>query len=96
MILMYLGNMALSENRFSEAEEYYKELLKVDRKYFEAYIALAGLVSKTDIEGARTLLRKCLIINPQYKQAIIALADTYRYSDPDIAEKYYDLARSVD
>ena len=34
-------------------------------------------------------------MNPGYKPAIIALADTYRGIDPDIAGKYDKLADSV-
>jgi len=33
-------------------------------------------------------------MNPRYKPAITALADTYRDSDPEIAEKYDLLAES--
>jgi hypothetical protein len=34
-------------------------------------------------------------MNPRYKPAIVALADTYRESDPEIAKKYDELANSV-
>jgi hypothetical protein len=34
-------------------------------------------------------------MNPRYKQAIVALADTYRHSNPDIAKKYDDLANTI-
>jgi hypothetical protein len=34
-------------------------------------------------------------MNPRYKPAIIALADTYRNSNPDIAKKYDDLASTI-
>ena len=94
-VLMYLGNIAREENRNNEAIQYYERLINADRKYFEAYVALAGLVIETDLMRARRLLRLCLTINPGFRPAIIALADSYRGTDPDIAEKYYELAESV-
>jgi len=64
-------------------------------KYFEAYTELARLVVDDDVRQARDLLRSCLTLNPGFRSAIVALADTYRKSDPDIAEKYDKLADSV-
>jgi hypothetical protein len=48
-----------------------------------------------DVKRARKLLTTCLDINPRYKPAIIAMADTYRNSDPDIAKKYDELANTI-
>ncbi len=95
IILMYLGNRSVSEKRLCEAEKYYKRLISVNRKYYDAYISMAKIVSVNDLTRARELLRKCLFMNPGFRPAIIALGDTYRESDPDIAEKYYKLAKSV-
>ena len=94
-ILMYLGNIAKSQNKTSEAIIYYQRLIKADRKYFEAYTGLSELLVDTDIIKARALLRTCLTMSPQYKPAIVALADTYRISNPDIARKYDELANSI-
>jgi tetratricopeptide (TPR) repeat protein len=94
-VLMYLGNIARTEERYDLAVSYYERLIEADRKYFEAYVALAGLVLKTDIMRARKLLRTCITINPLYKPAITALADTYRSTDPEIADKYDKLAESI-
>ena len=94
-VLMYLGNIARAENRSNEAILYYERLINADRKYFEAYVALAELVMEADLMRARRLLRTCLTMNPGFKPAIIALADSYRGTDPDIAEKYDELAESV-
>jgi tetratricopeptide (TPR) repeat protein len=93
--LMYLGNIAKSRNEPENASEYYEKVIRINRKYFKAYVELAGLVAGKDILQARKLLRDCLTINPKYKPAIIALADTYRTSDPVIAEKYYKQAEKV-
>jgi tetratricopeptide (TPR) repeat protein len=94
-ILMYLGNIARSQNRKDEAIGYYERVIEADRKYFEAYVALSELLTGTDILRARSLLETCLTMNPKYKPAIIALAGTYRISNPDIAKKYDDLAKSI-
>jgi tetratricopeptide (TPR) repeat protein/uncharacterized membrane protein YidH (DUF202 family) len=94
-ILMYLGNIAGAENRSDEAIKYYERVLSADRKYFEAYVALSGLLVDKDRTRARKLLRTCLVMNPRYKPAITTLADTYRSSDPEIAEKYDLHAESI-
>ena len=56
---------------------------------------LPELLIESDLMRARTLLRTCLTMSPGYKPAIIALADTYRKSDPDIAKKYDELANTI-
>ncbi len=94
-ILMYLGNIAKSRNNNDEAIGYYEKLISVNRKYFKAYTELSGLYAEKDLQKARKLLRDCLTINPEYRPAIMALADTYRKTDPDIAEKYDDLAATL-
>jgi tetratricopeptide (TPR) repeat protein len=93
--LMYLGNIARSRNNIDEAINYYEKVIRANRKYFEAYVSLAGLLTDSDLKRTRDLLRSCLEINPKYKPAIVSLADTYRDSDPDIAKKYDELANSL-
>ena len=95
-ILMYLGNIARSRNKTDEAIKYYEKLIKVNRKYFEAYTGLSELIADRDLKRARSLLRTCLTMNPRYKPAIIALAETYRRSDPEVADKYDELAKSIE
>jgi tetratricopeptide (TPR) repeat protein len=94
-ILMYLGNIARSQNNPEVAIRYYERVIEADRKYFEAYIGISELLIDKDVKRARTLLRECLSMNPRYKPAIIALADTYRKSNPGIAKKYDDLADKI-
>jgi len=94
-ILMYLGNIARSENKMNEAISYYEKVIRVNRKYFEAYVSMAELLIGNDVDRSRTLLRTCLKMNPKYKPAIIAMADTYRNSNPDIAKKYDELAETI-
>jgi tetratricopeptide (TPR) repeat protein len=94
-VLMYLGNIARTQNRAEEAIQYYERVIKVNRKYFEAYVGMSELLTDKDVKRARELLRECLSMSPRYKPAIIALADTYRKSDPDIAKKYYELAGKI-
>jgi tetratricopeptide (TPR) repeat protein len=95
-ILMYLGNIAKSEERDEEAIDYYDRLININMKYYDAYIELSELLVESDLMMARKILRQCLTINPRYKSAITALADTYRDSDPDIARKYDELAATVE
>ncbi len=91
-ILMYLGNIARSQGNKDEALMYYSRVIEANRKYFEAYVGKAELLASENIMGARALLRTCIQMNPGYKPAIKALADTYRNSDPEIARKYDELA----
>lgn len=95
LILMYLGNIARSKGNDDEAEGYYAKVIEVNRKYFEAYVSLAELLLEKDIQRARALLRKCLIINPRFKPAYVALGDTYRDTEPEIAKKYYEQANNI-
>jgi tetratricopeptide (TPR) repeat protein len=93
--LMYLGNIAKLEKDDITAIRYYERVIEANSKYFEAYVELAGLIEEQDLMKARRLLRTCLTMNPLYKPAIMALADTYRKNDPEIASKYDKLADSV-
>jgi tetratricopeptide (TPR) repeat protein len=94
-ILMYLGNIAKSQNKPDEAIMYYERIIKANRKYFEAYVGLSELLADKDIMMARSLLRTCLTMSPRYRPAIVAMADTYRKSDPGIAKKYDELADTI-
>jgi tetratricopeptide (TPR) repeat protein len=94
-ILMYLGNIARSGQKTDEAISYYQRVIETDKKYFEAYVGMSELLIDTDVIKARKLLMACLGMNPKYKPAIVAMADTYRKSNPDIARKYYDLADTI-
>lgn len=94
-ILMYLGNIAKSQEKYDDAAGYYEKLISVNRKYFSAYVELSSLYAEKNIQKARQLLRTCLEMNPEYRPAIITLADTYRKNNPDIAEKYDELAKKL-
>jgi tetratricopeptide (TPR) repeat protein len=94
-ILMYLGNIARSKNNLNEAIGYYERVIRANRKYFEAYVGLSRLLADSDLMKARDLLRRCIMMSPRYKPAIMALADTYRNTDPDIAKKYDELANKI-
>lgn len=93
--LMYAGKLALIRGDYPEAEEYFTRLTGYNKKYFEAYVSLAEAVGRKDILKARMILKECLKINPVYKPAILALADSYKESSPEIAEKYYKLAEKI-
>lgn len=94
-ILMYLGNIARFQKKDDEAVLYYERVIEANRKYFEAYVVLSELLAGRDIKRARGLLRECLVLNPRYKPAISALADTYRETDPGVAEKYDELLKTI-
>jgi len=94
-VLMYCGNLAAQRKDRDKAVMYYERLLSANRKYYEAYVKLSGLIVDKDLLRARELLRECLRLNPHYKPAIIALGDTYRENDPVIAEKYYKMADTI-
>jgi Tfp pilus assembly protein PilF len=92
--LMYLGNIAVSQNNRHEAIGYFKTILDYNKKYFEAYVGLSKLLLESDVKQARALLKSCLMIDPKYTPAIRTLADSYRKSDPEVAKKYDELANS--
>lgn len=95
IILMYLGNICKAQNKGDEAVKYYEKVIGINRKYFEAYVNLAELIADRDVMKARSLLRQCVRMNPNFKPAYKTLGDTYKNSHPDIAEKYYDKANRI-
>jgi len=93
-VLMYLGNIAVTQNHPYEAIGFYETLIGYNRKYFDAYVGLSKVLMDRDLLRARDLLKTCLMINPRYIPAILSLADSYRKTDPDVARKYDELANS--
>jgi hypothetical protein len=94
-VLMYLGNIAAHRNEADRALYYYDRLIRVNRKYFQAYVESARILAGTDVKKARELLRECLDVHPGYKPALTGLADTYRKTDPEIARKYDEMATNI-
>jgi hypothetical protein len=66
-----------------------------NRKYLDAYVKLASIYSETNVELARKVLKDCLRVSSRYKPALQALADTYRESAPEVAEKYDELINTL-
>jgi tetratricopeptide (TPR) repeat protein len=95
LALMFLGDMASTRGRIEESKGYYEKVISANRKYTEAYIGLASLVGHDDRIRARKILRNCIEISPHNIEAINALAETYRETDPEIAKKYYELAKTI-
>ena len=93
--LLLLGNIAEQTGNIAEAVKYYQKVIEINRKYFVAYIKLANLYRNSDVSKSRELLKTCIRINPRYKDAILALAETYEKTRPDIAKKYIELANSI-
>jgi len=94
-VLMNLGSIAVLQKKNDEAIGYYETLIGYNRKYFEAYVGLSKLLMDKDIGRARVLLKTCLTMNSKYKPAILALAESYRKSDPEVARKYDGQANSI-
>ncbi len=93
--LFELGKSAEAKGDIEGAISYYDKLIEANPKFLRAYILRAKFFPDTDREKARKLLRYCLSINSRYVPAINALADTYRDTEPSVAEKYYNLAKSI-
>ncbi len=93
--LFALGKNAEASENKTKAADYYDRLIAANPKFLKAYILRANLYSVQELNKARTLLKNCLRISSRYVPAIMALADTYRKTDPEIAEKYYNLAKSI-
>lgn len=93
--LMFLANIYLNDGDSAIAAEWYQKLIGVNRKYFAAYPALAKIwISNKEYRKARELLKSCLTMHPGFREAISGLADSYRSTDPDIAKKYDELAKT--
>ena len=93
--LLLLAKNFREQGDLQNAALYCDRLLSANPKYFSAYVLRAELYGERELPKARKILKECLEINSKYKPAIFALADTYRKSDPDIAEKYDNLAKSI-
>lgn len=95
-ILMFQANIYAEKGDVSRAAELYQKVIQVNRKNFDAYPALAKiLVKQNELKKARELLKSCLIMSPSFKEAITGLADSYRSTDPEVARKYDELAKTI-
>lgn len=94
--LMFLGNIAAFRQQHDLALDYYSRLIRVNSKYFQAYVEAARILFEEDSGRARDLLRICLGINPRYKPALVLLADSYRETDPERAGKYDEILRTIE
>jgi len=86
--LVLSGDLALQEKDTEKATTYYEKAIQINRKYFGVYPKLSAIYTETNTAKARKVLRDCLKLNPRYKPALKAMAETYRNTDPEIAEKY--------
>jgi tetratricopeptide (TPR) repeat protein len=95
-IIMYLGNIYKTRGDNSSASSYYEEVISINPKYLKAYVELSKILAVDDKPAARDLLKKCLNIDPEYRPAIVALAETYRESNPETAKKYDEMAKTIE
>lgn len=93
--LFELGKNSEVNGDKKTAALHYDHLIEANPKFLKAFILRAKLYSDSERDKARELLKYCLKVNPRYVAAINALADSYRETDPEIAEKYYKLAKSI-
>ncbi len=94
-LLMFQANLLLEKGETPAAVDLYQKLIRLNPKSFDAYIALAKIWTNQEAyPKARELLKSCLVIHPAFKAAIIGLADTYRKTNPGMAKKYDELAKS--
>ena len=92
-ILMFQANIKAENGDQQGAGELYRKLIGINIKYFDAYPPLAKiLIGRNELKQARELLKNCLTMQPGFKAAYAALAESYRVSDPEVARKYDDLA----
>ena len=80
------GDLALKQGDAEKAEHYYQKTIQANRKYLSVYPKLAAIYAGTNAYKARKVLRDCLEIDPKYKSAIRAIAETYRKIDPEKAK----------
>ncbi|MCE1197384.1 MAG: hypothetical protein LWW85_00320 [Marinilabiliales bacterium] len=96
MLQMFLANIRIEMGETQAAADLYQRILSFNRKYFEAYPALAKIwIEGQKRQEARQLLKSCLMIHPGYKAAIQVLADSYRDTDPQVAIQYDELLKSM-
>lgn len=94
-VLMLLADLSEKQGKRGQAIDFYTKVIKTNKKYFVAYLKLANLQRETDLMQARETLKDCLRVNPRHRDAIVALADTYEQAEPEVAEKYRQLANSI-
>jgi len=93
-ILMFQANIKAENGDQQGAGELYRKLIGINIKYFDAYPPLAKiLIGRNELKQARELLKNCLTMQPGFKAAYAALAESYRVSDPEVARKYDELAK---
>ena len=90
------AQLKLAEGNREGAKEDFEQLIRANRKYFSAYVGLAEILQEEGkLDQSREILKTCLRINSRYKPAVMGLALTYQETDPEIARKYYELAKSI-
>ena len=94
-ILMFRANIYANDGDTVRAADLYQKLISINRKYFDAYPALAKIwIVNKEYKKARELLKACLVMHPGFRDAIVGMADSYRSTDPDVAKKYDELAKT--
>ncbi len=91
-----LAGVIHKENRNTrKAKDYFYNLIEVNRKYVSAYVELAEIYFPENPNRARELLKEALKLNPRYRPAVEALADTYQETHPGIVDRYREHLNST-
>jgi tetratricopeptide (TPR) repeat protein len=94
-ILMFRANILLERGETVSAAELYQKIILLNRKSFDAYPALAKIwIGQKEFRKARELLKSCLTMRPKFREAVAELANSYRATDPEVAKKYDELAKT--
>ena len=89
--LVLKGDFELKKGNKPEAASFYEKAIVANRKYFSVYPKLAAIYAETNASRAHKVLGECLKINPHFKPAIQGMADLYRKTNPEKAEKFDEL-----
>ncbi|MGQ8337140.1 hypothetical protein ACUNWD_11375 [Sunxiuqinia sp. A32] len=93
--LKLAGTIEFENGNVQFAKDYFEKLIVVNKKYFSAYVELAKIYFPENPNKARDLLKSALKINPRYRPAIEALAETYQETHPEIVDKYREYLNTI-
>lgn len=93
--LVLRGDFELKKGNKPKAASFYEKAIVANRKYFSVYPKLAAIYAETNASRARKVLGECLKINPHFKPALQGMADLYRKTNPEMADKYDKLINKL-
>jgi tetratricopeptide (TPR) repeat protein len=87
----YLGYMALSENRNSDAADFFRLAIETDSCDEAIFYNFAVALNRTgEYEKADIALNRCLKLNPDFEPALMYLGNiAVERGEPEVARSYY-------